>query len=429
MELDEETIQRVATTLNIPLDSPLAKEMLPDLQFRLKRIILDASTIMKHSKRTELLSHDISSALTMRNMNANTKSGTLRELHIDPLWFLDSAIKTTPLFADPNEEGLSLEEMINTTNETPSPLLNEKMEVHWLALKGVQPAIPANPLEFALKDQAPSKRVKLPADGKIIHILPKELQLYFEKVIATVRSGDTDIVKAALQSVSTDPGIQPIVPYLSQFVMQEVSQHTRNLPLLRGCMFLVEGVNSNPHLRIEAYLHQILPAVTTCAVSHHLCEHPREDHWTLRRHATDILVQLCKKYGSEYPTLQSRITELFVNVLSDPSKPLTSHFGAIVGLTAFGPSVVQLLIIPLLENYLSLLLPERESENPIKRLEAEKCYEALKEAVKTFANHLKQQFVPLGDQSKGSFADYGKERLEKNKDYTKIRKLFGELKD
>jgi transcription initiation factor TFIID subunit 6 len=63
------------------------------------------------------------------------------------------------------------------------------------------------------------------------HILSKELQLYFDKITNAIRSPDKDrLARAALNSLSSDPGIHQLLPYLSQFVSDEVCY--LNLPLL-----------------------------------------------------------------------------------------------------------------------------------------------------------------------------------------------------
>jgi len=75
--------------------------------------------------------------------------------------------------------------------------------------------------------------------------------------------------------------------------------------------------------------------------------------------------------------LQPRITKTLLDALLDLSKPLTTHYGAIVGLSALGHYVIQLLVLPNLKTYIKLLEPELNSAAPIKRMEARKCFEAL----------------------------------------------------
>jgi hypothetical protein len=53
------------------------------------------------------------------------------------------------------------------------------------------------------------------------HLVPQELQWYFEKVVKAVHSGAYEPLVAVCQCVATDQGLQLLVPYLAQFVLNE----------------------------------------------------------------------------------------------------------------------------------------------------------------------------------------------------------------
>lgn len=55
-------------------------------------------------------------------------------------------------------------------------------------------------------------------------VLTKELQGYYEKVTEAVVSTSEELKTMAIESVSTDPGIQPLLPYLIQFIAEQVSK-------------------------------------------------------------------------------------------------------------------------------------------------------------------------------------------------------------
>jgi hypothetical protein len=89
------------------------------------------------------------------------------------------------------------------------------------------------------------------------------------------------------------------------------------------------------------------------------------------------MAPLVLRFGKAYTNLQPRITKTLINAFLDLSRPLTTHYGAIVGLSSLGHYVTQLLILPNLKSYLTLLEPELNGTNAIRRLEAKKCYGAL----------------------------------------------------
>jgi transcription initiation factor TFIID subunit 6 len=83
------------------------------------------------------------------------------------------------------------------------------------------------------------------------------------------------------------------------------------------------------------------------------------------------------RFGSNYSTLQPRITKTLVRTWLDPSKCLSTHYGAIIGLSKLGPTVIKILILPYLKNYLSILLPNLNDVNSNRRIESNYVYHAL----------------------------------------------------
>ena len=58
------------------------------------------------------------------------------------------------------------------------------------------------------------------------HVLSKEQQLYLDHVKAAVTGSDEILKNAALKSIGQDEGLQQLVPYLTQFIADEVTTHT-----------------------------------------------------------------------------------------------------------------------------------------------------------------------------------------------------------
>lgn len=112
-----------------------------------------------------------------------------------------------------------------------------------------------------------------------------------------------------------------------------------------------------------------MPTILTCVVGKRLGEpslslpsSPQDDHWSLRSNATDIILLICQKYGSSYHTLQPRVTRTLLRAFLDPEKPLTTHYGAILGLTRMGNEVFKTLVVPNLKTYSSVIEPELGSD-------------------------------------------------------------------
>jgi hypothetical protein len=62
------------------------------------------------------------------------------------------------------------------------------------------------------------------------------------------------LADAAIHSLNNDPGIQLLVPYLIQFVSDEVTLNLSNLNFLFLLMRLLRALLDSSYLRVELYV-------------------------------------------------------------------------------------------------------------------------------------------------------------------------------
>ena len=149
---------------------------------------------------------------------------------------------------------------------------------HWLAIEGVQPAIPENPTaaEIAAVNQSSSstdaQRVQLAgANGNVAgsssievrplvkHVLSRELQLYFERLTtAAADPNDETMRMAALGCLRSDTGLTGLVPYLVQWAAERVVNSLKGDPaVLDQTLSLLHAMLDNPTLFIEPYVRRL----------------------------------------------------------------------------------------------------------------------------------------------------------------------------
>ncbi|KAL9244010.1 hypothetical protein vseg_017830 [Gypsophila vaccaria] len=375
----KETIEIIAQSVGINNLSPeAALAFAPDVEYRMRELMQESIKCMRHSRRTVLTTDDVDSALSIRNVEPvyGFASG-------DHLRFR-RAVGHMDLFYIEDKD-VDLKEVIEAP--LPKAPLDTSIMCHWLAIEGVQPAIPENaPVEVISLPNGTTPENKdngLPIDIKlpVQHVLSRELQLYFDKITElTIRGSESVLFKGALVSLATDAGLHPLVPYFTCFVADEVSRGLGDFNLLFALMRLVRSLLRNPHIQIEPYLHQLMPSVVTCLVAKRLGNRMADNHWELRDFTAKLVASICKRFGHAYNNLQPRLTKTLVNAFLDPKRAITQHYGAIQGLAALGPNVVRHLILPNLQPYLRLLEPEmllETQKNEMKRHEAWRVYGAL----------------------------------------------------
>lgn len=60
------------------------------------------------------------------------------------------------------------------------------------------------------------------------HVLTKEMQLYYEKIVTSINSVNkisATTRKQVFASLQTDPGIHQLLPYLVQFIIDKVFEN------------------------------------------------------------------------------------------------------------------------------------------------------------------------------------------------------------
>ena len=185
---------------------------------------------MLHAHRTRLTTDDINAALRVKNIDVCT---LLTRIIQKPRLTLNKPLFGYSFSGPPKfkavaakdiyyieDQEIDLDELLNTP--LPPVPLETTYTAHWLAIEGVQPLIVQNPPpvhDGPGDDHLPVKQ-----------ILSKELQLYYEKIVDALMSDDEKVRAAALDSLETDPALQPLLPYLIQFVTEKVCILSRTSP-------------------------------------------------------------------------------------------------------------------------------------------------------------------------------------------------------
>ncbi|XP_074657832.1 transcription initiation factor TFIID subunit 6-like [Tubulanus polymorphus] len=372
--LTMESMKVIAESVGIHgLSDEASTTLANDTSFRLKQIVQEGLKFMRNSKRKRLTTTDFDHALKTLNVEPlygfqtpdfipfRHASGGGRELHFT------------------EEKDLDLQELINGAG--PKIPLDVSMKTHWLAIDGEQPAIPENPAPISTDSQKqesidPASNVidklqlKPGADVKTkhrgvkqqevvklkhytTHELSVEQQLYYKEITEACVGSDEGRRSEALQSIATDPGLYQMLPRFSTFIAEGVKINVvqNNLALLIYLMRMVKSLMDNPSLYLEKYLHELIPAVTTCIVSKQLCLRPDVDnHWALRDFAARLAGQMCRSFSTSTNNIQIRLTKLFSNSLQTDKAPLATHYGALAGLIEMGSEVIKIFVVPLLKS-------------------------------------------------------------------------------
>ncbi|KAK4544174.1 hypothetical protein LTR36_004384 [Oleoguttula mirabilis] len=358
-----ENVTDVAESIGIAsLNREVVEHLSRDVEYRISEVLTEALKFMRHAKRTTLTTQDVSQALRLLDVEPLYGYDSTR-----PLRFGEASIGPgQPLFYVEDEE-VDFEKLINA----PLPKVPREISftAHWLAVEGVQPSIPQNPISTQsnaeLATRGPGANSTLAAlsgnDNQgvkppVKHVLSKELQLYFDRVApAIMDETNEDYRTAAFASLKTDTGIHQLVPYFVQFVANKVTHNLKSTFILLQSMQLVAALLENPSLYMAPYVPSIVPSVLTCLIGKNLgspSDMADDVHFALRDFSASLLSSIARRYGPTSSTLKPRIARSCLSNLLDSNKPVGTHYGAVLGLTFIaGAAGVRSLLVPNLKAY------------------------------------------------------------------------------
>lgn len=433
-----DTVKDAAELFGITLPDDAAKNLAMDVEYRIHEILETAIKFMRHSKRKLLSTSDINHALKVLNIEPLFGYDQSQPLVYKEA--LSGAGGQTLYYIDDNE--IEFEKLIN--QELPRVPRQTTFTAHWLAIEGVQPMIPQNPLASEIKSlpsvvrgatssvygndlllssglnsgssedsKDPNTRQKTKKGDKDVevkplvkHTLSKELQLYFNKIVEVLISTEPEketFKDAALNSLRTDPGLHQLVPYFIQFVAEQVTNQLRNIELLITLLEVISALCDNKTLFLDPYVHALVPCILTLLLAKRVGppvpENADDDavleiikgQFAVRQFASLLLQHIIDSFGSSYSTLKPRVTRTFLRALLDSSKPLGTHYGALLGIEKLGTEVIRLVLVGNVKMWYKQVI-ENDKKRPVET-------NILKEKVIEVLEKLKIEDTPLKDAS------------------------------
>lgn len=254
---------------------------------------------------------------------------------------------------------------------------------HWLAIEGVQPSIPQNPLPSEVKSLPPQIRGSqknhsasalsddVEVKPLVKHVISKELQLYFDRVVEALLNTDTDnttssasLRNIALNSLRNDPGLHQLVPYLVQFTQEQISGNLKNkIEIVHTMLEVIHAMLVNDTIYIEPYIHQIMPCLLTPLLSKRVGSNPSStESFAIRDFAASLLNKICETYSESYYSLKPRVTRTLLKGFMDANRSVASWYGSIVGIRGLGSDVIRVVILGNVRAWYEATMPRIQSQ-------------------------------------------------------------------
>ncbi|KAF7683998.1 Transcription initiation factor TFIID subunit 6 [Astathelohania contejeani] len=330
MLFNKETLKSYAQSKGLqPIEEEGLRMLAQDLEYRIKELCQEASKFMLASKRTKLSIDDVNFALLSRNVEPL--------FGYDPNDSLVFRSVSSNVYYVPDEE-VDLEDLLN--RPLPKIPLKPSVQSHWLAIEGVQPKTPQNPIiaekpvikKNALLEYQENAEIK----NQVKHVLSRELQLYYDRIISFI-SGTADEKLIAIECLGCESGIQQLVPYFIQYFKETITKSLNDSELLKTILLLIQALLKNQYIFIDPYLHQILPSLLTCVVGKSIKE------IEIRKMSSEIVKYVYEKFSSSYKTLAPRVINTLTKTWLDTDKTGEQQYGAVFCLSILSNSTIEVI--------------------------------------------------------------------------------------
>uniref|UniRef100_UPI00358F5586 TAF6-like RNA polymerase II p300/CBP-associated factor-associated factor 65 kDa subunit 6L n=1 Tax=Myxine glutinosa TaxID=7769 RepID=UPI00358F5586 len=356
-EIPKDSIKTMAESVGISgLADGIAAMLAEDVCYRLREMTQTSCQFMKHSRRKKLTVEDFNRALHWSSVEPIFGYGST-----EPLPF--RSLKEGDYFVVDDRE-VNLVDVSLSAN------------------------VPKECPEKQLQVYSVSVDFKTFQDSGIAHAssgaLPDDMLHYYQRVTKAILGDDMQLRKIALQDLQTNAKIASLLPYFVSFV-GSVKTVSHDLGQLSHLMYIVKSLLRNPYIYLGPFVHNLISSVSYCILEPLAASiNPLNDHWVLRDYAALLLAEIVTLYGDTISGLEHQVLLSLQEVLADSVRPLCSHYGAVVGLSALGWKAVERILYPHLLSYwsnLQLVLDDCSVSNSQVKDDGHKVYGAIVVAV------------------------------------------------
>uniref|UniRef100_A0A3P8Q0A7 TAF6-like RNA polymerase II p300/CBP-associated factor-associated factor 65 kDa subunit 6L n=1 Tax=Astatotilapia calliptera TaxID=8154 RepID=A0A3P8Q0A7_ASTCA len=373
-EVSRESVRLMAEGAGVELGDDVAALLAEDVCYRLREATQSSSQFMRHAKRRKLTVEDFNRALRWSNVEAICGYGAQ-----DALPF--RSVKEGELFFVEDRD-VNLVELALATN-IPKGCAETMVRVNVSYLDGKGNLEPQGTVPTAVQS------------------LSDDLLKYYQQITRAILGEDPHLMKVALLDLQSNSKIAALLPYFV-YVISGVKSVSHDLEQLNRLMHMVKSLVQNPYLYLGSYVRSLVSSVMYCILEPLAASiNPLNDHWTLRDYAALLLSHIFWTHGDLVSGLYHQIVLSLQKVLSDPVRPLCSHYGAVVGLHALGWKAVERVLFPHLPAYwanLQAVLDDYSVSNAQVKADGHKVYGAILVAVERL---LKMKALSLSQSAEG----------------------------
>lgn len=231
-------------------------------------------------------------------------------------------------------------------------------------------------LQAAPTTETPRPKVSLKS-------LEPRVLLALSKLKKATVDGSLKLIKTCVEDEQLKNDIPTLTPYLVQHMYKTIAKRRNRHRSIQCAVIIAEALLNTPGVTIQCYAQQFLPSLMSIVLTKTLSQRSDDDHWTTRRDCARLVKTVVQMVQTEYGQVRGQVLGTVADVVRDPSRPITTHFGALVLATTFGEDAVNFVVVPELPRYVDAIIGQARTtlSSSIRQMEVRKTFFALREAL------------------------------------------------
>jgi transcription initiation factor TFIID subunit 6 len=206
-----------------------------------------------------------------------------------------------------------------------------------------------------------------------LSLLSKKQKLFYKYFIIILEKEDKNEIdffeeEAFLECLSSDKGLNSLIPYiiiyLNNFFLREKDSFLKILLSYR----IIKALFLNNFLKLEPFVHQILPILLKGIVSTLSEDILLDDILSLKLFLANLINYIVNRFEKNNINLKSKLSFFFLKHFFYHDENVLLLYGALLGLTSLGNKIIELYVIPNLTIILFEIEKKKKKEIEFKEI-------------------------------------------------------------
>ncbi|KAI5518175.1 transcription initiation factor TFIID family [Trichomonas vaginalis G3] len=166
----------------------------------------------------------------------------------------------------------------------------------------------------------------------------------YVRIINQLRDDTTNSRLKILDHIRKEPTLQPLIPYLLQFIINELATHYNEPVFVDIVISVACALLDNEFLSISLFAHALIRIALSILVTPDSSSMIAEEDAKIRSESAYLLKRVIERCESGYTEMRVAVFNYLVKILFNANSTLAAHYGALAGINVLGIGAISKLL-------------------------------------------------------------------------------------